>query len=397
MKFDLSYTIDALPRLLDGSLVTLKLALFGFAFSVVLATIVTVARTVSNSQILGIIIAVYISFVRGTPILVQIFLVYYVLPVIGLNIGPISAGIIALTLNSAAFPGWLNSLPQSGGWLNSVKVVLGFLELALAFKFLSNADLVWQTHLLEREVFIAIWIIIFAFLTMYLLGMYKLSHDSDLKYVSVGRLFMAILTGMFTVYMIPGLWGAPLKIINAFPPPMHYSESPHGVGFTKGGSIVAHSEEEGQHLGPQGIMVFHDYDEGMAHAKKVGLPAMIDFTGWACVNCRKMEEQVWSDSEVKRILSEDVVLISLYVDERTPLDEDKQYETTIAGKKKKVRTVGDKWTVLQAETYKTNSQPYYVILDHNENQMGVSANYQDYGEVDLFKTWLQEGIDEFNQ
>jgi thiol:disulfide interchange protein DsbD len=297
----------------------------------------------------------------------------------------------------AAFPGWLNSLPQSGGWLNSVKVVLGFLELALAFKFLSNADLVWQTHLLEREVFIAIWIIIFAFLTMYLLGMYKLSHDSDLKYVSVGRLFMAILTGMFTVYMIPGLWGAPLKIINAFPPPMHYSESPHGVGFTKGGSIVAHSEEEGQHLGPQGIMVFHDYDEGMAHAKKVGLPAMIDFTGWACVNCRKMEEQVWSDSEVKRILSEDVVLISLYVDERTPLDEDKQYETTIAGKKKKVRTVGDKWTVLQAETYKTNSQPYYVILDHNENQMGVSANYQDYGEVDLFKTWLQEGIDEFNQ
>jgi len=298
----------------------------------------------------------------------------------------------------AAFPGWLNSLPQSGGWLNSVKVVLGFLELALAFKFLSNADLVWQTHLIEREVFIAIWIIIFTFLTMYLLGMYKLAHDSDLKYVSVGRLFTAILTGMFTVYMIPGLWGAPLKIINAFPPPMHYSESPHGVGFTKGGGgIVAHSEEEGQHLGPQGIMVFHDYDEGVAHAKKVGLPIMIDFTGWACVNCRKMEEQVWSDSEVKRMLSEDVVLISLYVDERTPLDEEKQYETTIAGKKKKVRTVGDKWTVLQAETYKTNSQPYYVILDHNENQMGVSANYQDYGEVDLFKTWLKEGIDEFYQ
>ena len=297
----------------------------------------------------------------------------------------------------AAFPGWLNSLPQSGGWLNSVKVVLGFLELALAFKFLSNADLVWQTHLLEREVFIAIWIVIFAFLTMYLLGMYKLSHDSDLKYISVGRLFTAILTGMFTVYMIPGLWGAPLKIINAFPPPMHYSESPYGVGYTQGGGAITHSEEEGQHLGPQGIMVFHDYDEGIAHAKKVGLPIMIDFTGWACVNCRKMEEQVWSDSEVKRTLAEDVVLISLYVDERTPLDEDEQYETTIAGKKKKVRTVGDKWTVLQAETYKTNSQPYYVILDHNENQLGVSANYQDYGEVDLFKTWLQEGIDEFYQ
>ena len=298
----------------------------------------------------------------------------------------------------AAFPGWLNSLPQSGGWLNSVKVVLGFLELALAFKFLSNADLVLQTHLLEREVFIAIWIIIFAFLTMYLLGIFKLAHDSDLKYVSVGRLFTAVITGMFTVYMIPGLWGAPLKIINAFPPPMHYSESPYGVGYTKasGGSISSH-EKEGQHLGPQGIMVFHDYDKGIAHAKKVGLPVMIDFTGWACVNCRKMEEQVWSDSEVKRILANDVVLISLYVDERTPLAEEEQYETTIAGKKKKVRTVGDKWTVLQAETYKTNSQPYYVILDHNENQLGVSANYQDYGDVDLFKTWLEEGIDEFYQ
>ncbi|MBH83582.1 MAG: thiol:disulfide interchange protein [Flavobacteriales bacterium] len=298
----------------------------------------------------------------------------------------------------AAFPGWLNSLPQSGGWLNSVKVVLGFLELALAFKFLSNADLVLQTHLLEREVFIAIWIIIFAFLTMYLLGIFKLAHDSDLKYVSVGRLFTAVITGMFTVYMIPGLWGAPLKIINAFPPPMHYSESPHGVGYTKasGGSISSH-EKEGQHLGPQGIMVFHDYDKGIAHAKKVGLPVMIDFTGWACVNCRKMEEQVWSDFEVKRILANDVVLISLYVDERTPLAEEEQYETTIAGKKKKVRTVGDKWTVLQAETYKTNSQPYYVILDHNENQLGVSANYQDYGDVNLFKTWLEEGIDEFYQ
>lgn len=296
----------------------------------------------------------------------------------------------------AAFPGWLNSLPQSGGWLNSVKVVLGFLELALAFKFLSNADLVWQTHLIEREVFIAIWIVIFGLLTMYLLGIFKLSHDSDLEYLSVGRLFTAILTGVLTIYMIPGLWGAPLKLINAFPPPMHYSESPYGVGYTAGGgSVESHDNYEGQHLGPQGLMVFHDYEEGLAHAKKVGLPVMIDFTGWACVNCRKMEEQVWSNPEVKQTLKEEVVLISLYVDERTPLPEGEQYETTIAGKKKKVRTVGDKWTVLQAETYKTNSQPYYVILDHDENQLGVSANYQDYGEVDLFKSWLDDGIDEF--
>ena len=297
----------------------------------------------------------------------------------------------------AAFPGWLNSLPKSGGWLNSVKVVLGFLELALAFKFLSNADLVLQTHLLERELFIAIWIIIFALLTMYLLGFIKLPHDSDLKHISVGRLFAAIFTGMFTIYMIPGLWGAPLKIINAFPPPMHYSESPYGVGNTAGGGVekVNHHNSGDQHLGPQGIMVFHDYDAGLEHAKKIGKPAMLDFTGWACVNCRKMEEQVWSDPEVKNILSNDIVLISLYVDERIDLPLSEQYETTIAGKKKKVKTTGDKWMVLQTERYKTNSQPYYVVIDHDENQLGESANYQDHGKVNLFKEWLTTCISEF--
>jgi len=297
----------------------------------------------------------------------------------------------------AAFPGWLNSLPKSGGWLNSVKVVLGFLELALAFKFLSNADLVLQTHLLERELFIAIWIIIFALLTMYLLGFIKLPHDSDLQHISVGRLFAAIFTGMFTIYMIPGLWGAPLKIINAFPPPMHYSESPYGVGNTAGGGVekVNHHHSGDQHLGPQGIMVFHDYDAGLEHAKKIGKPAMLDFTGWACVNCRKMEEQVWSDPEVKNILSNEIVLISLYVDERIDLPLSEQYETTIAGKKKKVKTTGDKWMVLQTERYKTNSQPYYVVIDHDENQLGESANYQDHGKVNLFKEWLTTCISEF--
>ena len=297
----------------------------------------------------------------------------------------------------AAFPGKLNSLPQSGGWLNSVKVVLGFLELALAFKFLSNADLVLQTHYLERELFIAIWIIIFALLTLYLLGFIKLAHDSDLKYVSVGRLFLAIFTGMFTIYMIPGLWGAPLKIINAFPPPMHYSESPYGVGYTQLPDYSTSSSNhdnvpDGQHLGPQGLMVFHDYNKGVEYAKTVNLPIMLDFTGWACVNCRKMEEQVWSDPEIKNMLANDVVLISLYVDERIKLPENEQYETTIAGKKKKVKTVGDKWTVLQTERFKTNSQPYYVILDHDENQLGEAANYQDYGKIPLFKNWLKEGI-----
>lgn len=290
----------------------------------------------------------------------------------------------------AAFPGWLNSLPKSGGWLNSVKVVLGFLELALAFKFLSNADLVLDLHILERETFISIWIVIFGLLTMYLLGKLKLSHDSELKYLSVGRLFMATVTGAFTIYMIPGLWGAPLKLISAFPPPQEYSESPYGVGYTLGGEEVV--KEEGQHLGPQGIMAFHDYDEGIAYAKSVNKPVLLDFTGKACVNCRKMEQGVWSDTQIKNILKNEVVLISLYVDDRKKLPIEEQYETTLAGKTKKVRTIGDKWMVLQANTYQTNSQPYYVMLDRNAQPLLENANYQDYGSVPVFKDWLNRGL-----
>ncbi len=297
----------------------------------------------------------------------------------------------------AAFPGWLNSLPQSGGWLNSVKVTLGFLEIALAFKFLSNADLVLQTHLLERELFIAIWIVIFALLTMYLLGFLKFAHDSDLEYISVSRFSVAILTGTLTIYMIPGLWGAPLKIINAFPPPMQYSESPQGVGAVQIGSNDIKHSSNGQHIGPQGLMVFHDYKEALEHAKKIDKPLMLDFTGHACVNCRKMEEQVWSDQYVKEMLRNDVVLVSLYVDERIDLPKDEQYTTMMAGKEKKVKTTGDKWMVLQANNFGTNSQPYYVMLDHNENQLIEPANYQDYGSVSLFKDWLERGVDLFNK
>tara|TARA_B100001250_G_scaffold217388_1_gene186488 strand:- start:8756 stop:10678 length:1923 start_codon:yes stop_codon:yes gene_type:complete len=298
----------------------------------------------------------------------------------------------------AAFPGWLNSLPQSGGWLNSVKVTLGFLEIALAFKFLSNADLVLQTHWLERELFISIWVVIFGLLTMYLLGFLKFAHDSDLKYISVSRLSVAILTGTLTIYMIPGLWGAPLRIINAFPPPIHYSESPFGVGNSQGGGVLSSEHQvDSQHLGPQGIMVFHDYIEGMDYAKEVKKPVVIDFTGWACVNCRKMEEQVWSDENVKRILSNEVVLISLYVDERIELPLNEQYETTLAGKAKKVKTTGDKWMVLQANIYGTNSQPYYVFLNHDEEQMVEPANYQDFGTVALFTDWLNRGLKKYNK
>jgi thiol:disulfide interchange protein len=299
----------------------------------------------------------------------------------------------------AAFPGWMNSLPKSGGWLNSVKVVLGFLELALAFKFLSNADMVLQLHYLEREVFIAIWIVIFGFLTMYLLGKLKLPHDSELKHISVPRLLMAVLTGFFTIYMIPGLWGAPLKLIAAFPPPLQYSESPTGVGFTGGGSgVISENHSSDQHVGPQGILVFHDYDKGLAHAKEVGKPLMLDFTGWACVNCRKMEQQVWSDSEIKSMLADDVVLVSLYVDQKTPLPVEEQITVELTGgREKKLRTVGNKWAAFQEIEYGVNAQPYYVLLDHNEKKLIEPSNYQDYGTVDEFKDWLRRGVDEYKK
>jgi len=299
----------------------------------------------------------------------------------------------------AAFPGWMNSLPQSGGWLNSVKVVLGFLELALAFKFLSNADLVLQLHLLEREVFIAIWIVIFALLTLYLLGKIKLPHDSDLKFIPVSRLLLAVVTGVFTVYMIPGLWGAPLKLIAAFPPPLQYSESPMGVGFIGGGSGVSHTEHSSdQHVGPQGILVFHDYDKGLAHAKEIGKPLMLDFTGHACVNCRKMEQQVWSDNQIKSMLMDQVVLVSLYVDEKTPLPEEEQVTVELTGgRKKKLRNVGNKWAAFQELEYGVNAQPYYILLDHNEEQLAEPSNYQDYGTVEEFKNWLKRGITKFGR
>jgi thiol:disulfide interchange protein DsbD len=297
----------------------------------------------------------------------------------------------------AAFPGWMNSLPKSGGWLNSVKVVLGFLELALAFKFLSNADMVLQLHYLEREVFIAIWIIIFGLLTMYLLGKLKLPHDSDLKFISVPRLLLAVLTGFFTVYMIPGLWGAPLKLIAAFPPPISYSESPLGVGYYGGGGSSG-NHEEGTHLVVPGVYSYHDYDEGLAKAKELGKPLMLDFTGHACVNCRKMEQQVWSDPEISSMLANDVVLVSLYVDEKTPLPEDEQITVELTGgREKKLRNVGNKWAAFQELNYGVNAQPYYVILNHDEEKLIEPSNYQDYGKIAEFKDWLTRGIAEYKK
>jgi thiol:disulfide interchange protein DsbD len=295
----------------------------------------------------------------------------------------------------AMFPGWLNSLPKSGGWLNTVKVVLGFLELALAFKFLSNADLVLQLHFLEREVFIAIWIAIFGALTLYLFGKISLPHDSPLHHISVGRLYLGLLTLVFTVYLIPGLWGAPLKLISAFPPPPTYSESPFGVGGSAnlnvgGGEIKG--LPAGAELGPHGIMVFHDYEDGLAYAKSINKPIMLDFTGYACVNCRKMENNVWSEPTILPILKNDVVLISLYVDDKRELPKEEQFVTASGDK---IITVGDKWTDFMISKYKTNTQPLYVITDLEGKNLNPSKPTISYVSADEYLNWLKEGISKF--
>jgi len=294
----------------------------------------------------------------------------------------------------AAFPGWLNALPKSGGWLNTVKVVLGFLELALAFKFLSNADLVLQLHWLEREVFLAIWIAVFGMLAFYLFGKITLPHDSPLNHISVGRLGFGLIVLSFTIYLIPGLWGAPLKLISGFPPPMQYSESPNGLGVSGNAELkITGSLPEGAEHGPQNIITFHDYDKGMEYAKKVGKPVLLDFTGYACVNCRKMEELVWSDPKVLGVLNNDVVLISLYVDDKKELPESEQYVSETTGKK--IKTIGNKWSDLQIKTYKANAQPFYVIVDHNSVNLVEPSAYNP--NIEDYYGWLQSGVGKFKK
>lgn len=293
----------------------------------------------------------------------------------------------------AAFPGWMNSLPKSGGWLNSVKVVLGFLELALAFKFLSNADLVLQLHLLEREVFLAIWIAIFLVLALYLFGKIQLSHDSPVTHLSVGRLSLGIAVLAFVVYLIPGLWGAPLQYISGFPPAKQYSESPNGFGNTAVSNDSKEVLPEGAESGPNGITTFHDYETGLAYAKKVNKPVMIDFTGYACVNCRKMEERVWPDPQVLSQLKNDVVVISLYVDDKRPLAENEQIVSKITGKK--LKYTGQKWSEFQILKYKTNAQPYYVLTDHNGESLNQPTAYNP--DIQFYTNWLKEGVGNFKK
>lgn len=289
----------------------------------------------------------------------------------------------------AMFPGWLNSMPKSGSWLNTVKVSLGFLELAFAFKFLSNADLVLQKHWLQRELFIAIWIAVFAAWALYLFGKYMLPHDYEkADKIGVGRLMMAIIVTTFTLYMIPGLWGAPLKILSGLTPPINYAESTTGFGsaVTPNSNLPEHA-----HLGPHGIIAFEDYEFGLAYAKKVNKPILLDFTGDACANCRKMEDNVWSDPSVLKILKEKVVLISLYCDRKIELPKAQQFVSKTTGKD--VVTIGNKWTDFQISRYKSNSQPLYVVLDTDGNDLSKPIAFT--FEVQEYKDWLEAGISKF--
>ncbi len=270
------------------------------------------------------------------------------------------------------FPNWLNSLPKSGGWLNTVKVSLGFIELALALKFLSNVDLAYHWGFLQRELFISIWVVIFVMFGFYILGKIKLSHDNDLEFISVGRLMFSVLIFTFSLYLIPGIFGAPLKLISGFPPPEFYKE-------WKTGKV---------NECPHDLNCFHDYDEGMAYAKVQGKPVLIDFTGWACVNCRKMEDKVWSDPKVLKRLAEDYVLISLYVDDKTELAPEKQYVSSVTGKK--IKTTGNKWSELEANVYQTNSQPYYVLIDNKERPLAEPKGFTP--DIPTYLAFLDEGL-----
>jgi len=294
----------------------------------------------------------------------------------------------------AAFPGWMNSLPKSGGWLNTVKVVLGILELALALKFLSNADYGLQLHYLEREMFIAAWVAIFGLLAIYLFGFITFPHDSKVERLSVGRIMFGTVVLMFVIYMLPGMWGAPLKLINAFPPPTTYSESP--LGFGGHGAAVTEDGIEDTHLGPQNLMVFHDFDQAEAYAKKVNKPLFVDFTGYQCVNCRRMEENVWGEIGIIDHLKNDVVIVSLHVDDLKELPAKEQITVKWPnGKMKKLVTYGDKWMYKEISEYEIAAQPYYIMKSADGKDLSNgSADYQNHSNPDDFKKWLEAGLKE---
>lgn len=273
----------------------------------------------------------------------------------------------------ALFPSWLKSMPKSGGWMNVIKVTLGFLELAFALKFLSVADLAYGWRILDRETFLALWIVLFALLGFYLLGKIKFPHDDDNTKVSVPRFFLALASLAFAVYMVPGLWGAPLKAVSAFAPPMQTQD------FN-----LYNNEVHAQ---------FDDYDAGMKYAREHGKPVMLDFTGYGCVNCRKMELSVWTDTQVADLINNDYVLITLYVDNKTRLPE--PIKVMENGKERTLRTVGDKWSYLQRVKFGANAQPFYVLIDNEGKPLNKSYSYDE--DIDLYIDFLQTGLDNYNR
>ena len=273
----------------------------------------------------------------------------------------------------AMFPSLLKSAPKSGGWMNVVKVVLGFIELAFALKFLSVADLAYGWHILDRETFLSLWIVIFGLLGIYLLGWLKFPHDDEGNRTNVPQFFLAMISLAFAIYMIPGLWGAPLKAISAFAPPMN----------TQDFNLYKASVEA----------KYHDYEAGMAAAKAEGKPVMIDFTGFGCVNCRKMEAAVWTDPKVADMLNGKYVLISLYVDDKTPLAE--PMTVTENGQQRTLRTVGDKWSYLQRVKFGANTQPFYVLIDNDGKPLAGSRSYDE--DINAYIDYLQMGIDNYKK
>ena len=273
----------------------------------------------------------------------------------------------------ALFPSWLKSMPKSGGWMNVIKVTLGFLELAFALKFLSVADLAYGWRLLDRETFLALWIVIFALLGFYLLGKIKFPHDDDDNKVGVTRFFMALVSLAFAVYMVPGLWGAPLKAVSAFAPPMQTQD------FNLYKNEV-HAK-------------FDDYDLGMEYARLNGKPVMLDFTGYGCVNCRKMEAAVWTDPKVSDLINNDYVLITLYVDNKTPLTE--PVKIIENGTERTLRTVGDKWSYLQRVKFGANAQPFYVLLDNQGSPLNKSYAYDE--DIPKYIEFLQTGLENYRK
>ena len=273
----------------------------------------------------------------------------------------------------AMFPSWLKSMPKSGGWMNVIKVTLGFLELAFALKFLSVADLAYGWRILDRETLLALWIVIFGLLGFYLLGKIKFPHDDDDNTTSVPRFFMALISLAFAVYMVPGLWGAPLKAVSAFAPPMTTQD------FNLYNNEV-HAK-------------FDDYDAGMEYAKRNGKPVMLDFTGYGCVNCRKMEAAVWTDPKVSKLMTDDYVLITLYVDNKEPLPE--HIKVMENGKERTLRTVGDKWSYLQRSKFGANAQPFYVLIDNEGKPLNKSYSYDE--DIDKYVDFLQTGLDNYKK